>query len=279
VIGRFSEDIDLNLDRHDLGSTGDRDPASAMSKKARKALLDELEQRAIEAINGPFKAALSEAMSEALGEPVYLETSDDDPQKLIFTYPASLPERAALPYVRSSVRPEFGARSDHLPADQRDIHPFVHEQYPDLLTEPRVSVKTLSAAQTFQEKATILHMFAHRDAAGPLGESMSRRYYDLAQIARSGTQPKALRDLKLLETLALHKSAFFRAAWAGYETARPPRLRLAPGPGLKGVLRSDYPQMAEMVFDTPEPFDGIVETIAALEAEINSIAAPANNAV
>ena len=55
LIRRFSEDIDLSLDRHDLGFTGDRDPASAPSNKARKALLDELEARAIEAIGGPVK--------------------------------------------------------------------------------------------------------------------------------------------------------------------------------------------------------------------------------
>ena len=66
-------------------------------------------------------------------------------QTLIFTYPVSLPATTALPYVRSSVRIEFGARSDHLTADQRDIHPFVHDQFPDLLSEPGVSVKTLSA--------------------------------------------------------------------------------------------------------------------------------------
>jgi len=135
LIRRFSEDIDLSLDRHDLGFTGDRDPASAPSNKARKALLDELEARAIEAIGGPVKTALSVAMSEALGEAALLETSDDDPQTLIFTYPASLPATAALPCVRSSVRLEFGARSDHMPAEQRVIYPFVHEQLPDLLGE------------------------------------------------------------------------------------------------------------------------------------------------
>ena len=177
LIRRFSEDIDLSLDRHDLGFTGERDPASAPSSKARKALLDELEARAIEAISGSVKTTLSAAMSEALGEPVLLDTSDDDQQTLIFTHPASLPTTAALPYVRSSVRLEFGARSDHLPAEQRDISPLVHEQFPDLLPEPGVSVKTLSVARTFWEKAAILHMLAHRDTARPLGERMSRHYY------------------------------------------------------------------------------------------------------
>jgi len=270
LIGRFSEDIDLNLDRHDLGFN-ERDPASAPSNKARKALLNELEARAIEAISGSVKTALSDAMSETLGEPVLLGVSDDDPQTLIFTYPASLPTTAALPYVRSSVRLEFGARSDHLPAEQRDIFPFVYEQFPDLFSEPGVSVKTLSAARTFWEKATILHMLAHRDTARPLGERMSRHYYDLAQLARSDTRPQALSNLALLEAVALHKSVFFRAARANYETARPPTLRLAPAPALEAALRSDYAQMAEMLFDAPEPFDAIVETIAALEAEINAI--------
>jgi len=155
----------------------------------------------------------------------------------------------------------------------------VHEQFPDLLSDPGVSVKTLSAARTFWEKATILHMLAHRDPAKPLGERMSRHYYDLAQLARSGTKPKALRDLTLLETVAIHKSVFFRAAWASYETARPPTLRLAPAPGLEAVLRSNFAQMAEILFDAPEPFEGILETIAALEAEINFIAAHPNSAV
>jgi hypothetical protein len=35
--------------------------------------------------------------------------------------------------------------------------------------------------------------------------------------------------------------------------------------------------MAEMLFDAAEPFDAILETIAALEAEINSIEAAPHN--
>jgi len=100
---------------------------------------------------------------------------------------------------------------------------------------------------------------------------MSRHYYDLAQLARSETKLQALSDLALLEAVALHKSVFFRAAWANYETARPPTLRLAPAPALEAALRSDYVQMAEMLFDAVEPFDAILETTTAPEAEINSM--------
>ncbi|GLQ22563.1 hypothetical protein GCM10007853_04370 [Algimonas ampicilliniresistens] len=47
VIRRFSEDIDLSLDRRDLGFDGDRDPArDGLSNYRRKALLEELSKRA-----------------------------------------------------------------------------------------------------------------------------------------------------------------------------------------------------------------------------------------
>ena len=138
-------------------------------------------------------------------------------------------------------------------------------------------MKTLSATRTVREKATILHMPAHRDTARPLGERMSRHYYDLAQLARSEPRPQALSDLALLEAAALHKSVFFRAPWTNYDTAKPPTLRRAPEPELEAALRSDDVQIAEMLFDSPEPFDAILETIKALEAEINSIEAGPNN--
>ncbi|MEH6410692.1 MAG: hypothetical protein V7741_09210 [Hyphomonas sp.] len=87
--------------RLDLGFIGERDPASAPGSKARKALLDELEACAIEVIGGRVKAALSEVISNALGEAVTLETSEDDPQTLIFTYLASDDRPSLSAHVRS----------------------------------------------------------------------------------------------------------------------------------------------------------------------------------
>ena len=270
MIRRFSEDVDLSLDRHDLGFTGERGPATATSSKVRKALLDELEQAAIRAITGPVKDTLADVMAEALGEFPDLAIADHDRQTLIFTYPACLPATAGLAYIRPSVRLELGARSDHLPTEQCDIPPYVHDQFPQLLSAPTISVKTLSAARTFWEKATILHMLHHRDSERPLGDRMSRHYYDLVQLARSQIKVKALGDVALLDAVAAHKSVFFRAVWANYESARPSTLRLCPGPELERALRADYASMNEMLFDEPDPFDKILEVLAALEKEINA---------
>lgn len=272
VISRFSEDIDLSLDRHDLGFEGERDPLGDMSGAARKALLKELEKTAIAAVAGPVRDALSAAIENALGVEANLTPADDNPQTLIFTYPQSLSVDDQLAYLPPFIRLEFGARSDHLPFVDGEVTPFVHAEFPDLLSEPSTKVKTLAAERTFWEKATILHMLFHRDPEQPLGERMSRHYYDLVQLARSSIKDRALNDLKLLDAVAEHKSVFFKAAWANYEEAKPPTLKLSPHAALEKAVRRDYVKMGEMLFDEPEPFDDIVTAIGELEAEINALA-------
>ena len=85
-------------------------------------------------------------------------------------------------YVKPVVRFEFGARGVHLPAEVREITPYVHQAFPDLLGSGEVNVKTLGVERSFWEKATILHMLYHQDPAKPLAERMSRHYYDMARL-------------------------------------------------------------------------------------------------
>lgn len=270
AIRRFSEDIDLSFDRHDLGFTGERDPAAAMSGIKRKALLDELEAAAIAAVAGSVKDALVAAAGAALGADVDIRIAAD-PQTLLFAYPQSLRADDQLAYVRPAVRLEFGARSDHLPSEHRGIAPYLDSEIPDLIGEPTITVKTLAIERTFWEKATILHMLFHKEPDKPLGERMSRHYYDVVQLARSDVKKKALGNLDLLAAVAEHKAVFFKSAWASYDKARAPTLRLSPGPELEKALRTDYARMGEMLFDEAEPFDSLLKTLSELETEINAL--------
>jgi hypothetical protein len=80
----------------------------------------------------------------------------------------------------------------------------------------------------------------------------------------------AVQDIELLNQVANHKSVFFRAAWAHYETAKPGTLRLIPNPDRLADLRIDYKAMAPMMFDDPPPaFEQIMKRIAELEGSIN----------
>ena len=271
LIERFSEDIDLSLDRHDLGFTGERDPANPeISGNQRKRLLEELHETAKTLVQGELKTRIEAAIDKALKVQTFtLTTTEDDDQTLIFTYPASLTEKQAAPYVRPVVRLEFGARSDHLPAEARRIVPYAAEHFPDQFADAETQIKTLGAERTFWEKATILHMLYHQADDKALGERMSRHYYDMAQLAQSGVKAKALDNMALLDEVAAHKTQFFPATWANYQDATPPTLKLVPHDALKQKLRADYQAMNEMIFGEAPDFDYIIAILEDLSVKIN----------
>lgn len=269
VIQRFSEDVDLSLDRARLGFEGDRDPENPdLSGKKQKQLLQELQDAAEAEVTGPLMAEVQAAFDASLEQGFSLTVDPSDAQTLLFAYP-SLSDGVGG-YVKPIVRFEFGARGVHLPADVREISSYVHQAFPDLLGSGGVDVKVLGVERTFWEKATILHMLYHQDPAKPLADRMSRHYYDMAQLIGHEAKRRAVDSLDLLKQVAHHKSVFFKAAWANYEDAKPGSLRLMPNAELTNALRRDYSGMREMIIGGAPSFDDILSAIEAFEAEINS---------
>ena len=96
------------------------------------------------------------------------------------------------------------------------------------------------AERTFWEKATILHMWHHAPEHKKIPPRMSRHYYDVFRLAQSPIWQRAMAATGLLDRVAVHKSVFFKAAWAHYDTARPGTLRLTPSDHIVDELKQDY---------------------------------------
>lgn len=268
VIHRFSEDVDLSLDRELLGFEGDRDPENPeLSGRKQKQLLQELQDAAEAAVTGPIRTEIQTAFAQSLEQDFSLTVDPDDAQTLLFAYPSQ--EENPGGYVKPIVRFEFGARGVHLPAENMGISSYVHQAFPDLMENGEINVKVLGVERTFWEKATILHMLYHQSAGKPLSDRMSRHYYDMAQLIGHNARVRALGNLDLLEQVAHHKSVFFKAAWANYDQAKPGSLRLMPNESLTRALRRDYAGMQEMIIGEAPGFDDILKTIEVFEAEIN----------
>lgn len=275
VIDRFSEDIDLVLDRAGLGFTGEKDPAHAPSRKQRQNLIKELKTASQEAVRDKLLPILEHTIAETLGikpgAQTWRLTLADDDQTILFTYPAAKPSGStASAYIRPEVRLELGARGDHWPAESKMIQPYAAQEIPAPFTDPSTQVHVLKAERTFWEKATLLHMLAHIDSSKPMGERHSRHYYDLHRLATSSVAKRALADMTLLTKVAEHKQLFYPAAWACYEDAKPGSLRLLPAEVRFVELRKDYAEMGEMIFGEPPPFDTVIDSLRTLEDKINA---------
>ncbi|MCB2015438.1 MAG: nucleotidyl transferase AbiEii/AbiGii toxin family protein, partial [Sphingobium sp.] len=73
----------------------------------------------------------------------------------------------------------------------------------------------------------------------------------------------------LLAKVVLNKSLMFADNKASYGTSVLGSLRLVPTGELSAQLRADYEAMTEMFMVVPPTFEGMMASIAALEAKLN----------
>lgn len=189
AIDRFSEDIDISIERDFLGFGGEKDPEKGTSGKEQQRRIDRLKESCQSAVTDALHPQLRAAIAEKLGAndewELALDANDADSQTLLFQFPRSIHEGISS-YFAPSVKIEIGARSDHFPVEDAKISAYVTEIIPDIVHSFDVSVRVLQARRTFWEKATILHMLYHCPDQKPFPSRMSRHYYDLFQLANSG---------------------------------------------------------------------------------------------
>ena len=277
LIERFSEDIDLTLNRADLGFAGVDDPLEISGRKRRDRQIKALAQACGDAVSNELAPRLRESFGNILAEPWDLELVelDDGQVDLHFRYPPALApeEYGGLSYIAPLVRMEIGARSDQEPAQRVAIQSYAAEHFPDFFTQRETEVTVLAPERTFWEKATIFHSENHRPLAREgrprAWRQISRHAYDLVMLDRGGVAERALGRVDLLEAVARHKDAFFHTGWAHYDAARPGSFRLAPSDALLEALRPDYAQMQPMFFAPAPSFDELLAALRTLEARIN----------
>jgi hypothetical protein len=118
LIGRFSEDIDILINRGVLGIDGDNAPEEALTNKRRNKRLDALREAYQKCVKEDIRPALLEEIAADIPAPLSWELLDDPAaqgdQTLLFNYPTAFP--AGATYLRRAVKLEMGAHSDTGPS-------------------------------------------------------------------------------------------------------------------------------------------------------------------
>jgi hypothetical protein len=269
LIHRFSEDIDLGLERKDLGLGGDHDPMSKKSRKARQGAVKAMSVAVNEYVADAFVPVVRSDFGAALIEDFDLRLEVHGTENVVlFRYPRALgvSSYGGGDYVAAVVRLELGARSDHRPTHELDIRSYAAERLPEEFDQPTCRVVAQAPERTLLEKALILHTGICK---GRFRRHASRHAYDLAMMHRAGTMASATRDL--YEEVAHHKLVFNDDKHAS----------LAPGQGIRvipegeplRILEADYRSMQTMFFTDPEPpsFAEVMLELRALEPAIQSL--------
>lgn len=274
LIERFSEDIDLVVDKGWLGFGGENDPESAPSNAQRKKRLDALKAACGTAVQGSIRTALDEAFHAALPSgrnwSLDLDPGDVDQQTLLFSYPRLTPDGAG--YLGNWVKIELGARSDIDPAEAGTVRSEVAAAFPDLFDEPSVSLRALQPERTFLEKVALLHEESVRDPGKPHAQKLARHYYDVAQLIRAGVGRKAADSPGLFERVVAHRRVYFKQTGVDYESMVRGSLRVVPDDARISDWARDYDAMRkEMFYGTPPTWGEVVEVVAEWERTFNQL--------
>ncbi|OFZ81375.1 MAG: hypothetical protein A2583_15915 [Bdellovibrionales bacterium RIFOXYD1_FULL_53_11] len=274
IIERFSEDIDVSIEREFLGFGDDKNPEKAPSRNKRHAMLEALSKACADYVQNKMAVDLRKGIAEVLGTTkgwqLVVDTTDPDAQTLNFEYPSLSPKDG---YIRPFVKIEMGARSEHWPVSQHKIRSYVKDALKEKVHEDEVVVRVLNAERTFWEKATILHQYAHLPETKEMPLRISRHFYDFFRLLNSDIKKKALSDVTLLERVASNKAIYFASGWASYATARKGTLKLSPLPRILGDLERDYYLMKQMFFGEIPDWQLILKTIEQFETDFNLEAA------
>lgn len=268
LIDRFSEDIDLALDRGLFGQAPPLGAEDAASNRKRKERIDELGAACAAWVTGTLVPAMRIRIAQLLpGEHWTLEPVEKGNEVNIeFRYPGVLQGElgALLPVVLVELVP----RADDRPSGPRTITPLVHEALPELLGPAGFEVPTLAPERTLIEKA----MFLHEAVAGfnKGSERKSRHYYDLYKLIAAGHGDAAIADRALFELVIAHRRTFYRYNMLNYDAILRTGITIVPPEAQWPDWRGDYDRTSAMIYRDRPTFDVLMDTARGYQERFNA---------
>ena len=126
LIERFSEDVDVSIEKEFFGFTNQKDPENVTGANKQRAALTALSVACADYVGTKLLRQLQTDIEAQLGTTKgwSLFVDPEDPQTLQFEYPSQTPKGG---YIKPSVKIEAGARSEHWPVHEHKIQSYVKD--------------------------------------------------------------------------------------------------------------------------------------------------------
>lgn len=257
LIQRFSEDVDLGIDRRYLGFEGDL--TKGQIRKLRRTChtfvstdLAELLQKQL------VEYGVDESLFELMVENT--QVSDQDPETITVNYQSLFDD---LPYLPKRVLIEVSARSLIEPNQEVAIKSMIDEHYPKTdFSEPKFVVNTTNPQKTFLEKLILLHEEFEKPKEKIRHFRMSRHFYDIGQILKTDFGKLALEDQELFKSIIAHRKVLTPMKTTDYNTLTLESLNIVPPKEHLDSFKSDYKEMiGSMIREETGNFEELLDEI------------------
>ena len=273
LIDRFSEDIDIAIDREFLGFSG------TLSKTQ---ISDKLRRAACSFVRDTMQYDLAEQLyNNGIAEGKFkvnvniTPVTTTDPEVINISYDSvlffSIDGIDGNRYILPKVKVEVSGRSMSEPVSDIAIDSMIDQVYPKApFAEPKFMVRAVLPERTFLEKLFLLHEEFAKPKDLIRVERMSRHLYDIGQMLKTPIAERAINDADLYRQVVEHRRAFIGLRGFDYDTLCPETLNIVPPASVIEQWKLDYENMRlHMIYGESEPFDMLVGNLTKLNTKIN----------
>lgn len=266
LIERFSEDIDLAIDKKFFGFKDDI--SNNQIKNLRKKSCEFISTTFLTDLETKFDEW--QAIDECELKAQAVTSSDKDPQVIEIHY-NSVFENSG--YVPQRVLIEVSSRSLLEPNENREINSILASVFPnqEFRTEP-FNVSTVLPQKTFLEKIFLLHEEFSQEAEKIRVNRLTRHLYDLEKLMDTEYGKAAIKDTKLYKSIVAHREKFNAVRGLDYSNHIPGKVKIVPPDEVIKEWEKDYQIMLEnMIYGEPLNFTLLIKRIYDLQTRINKI--------
>jgi hypothetical protein len=285
IINRFSEDVDIVLDRSFFLNV----KRLSCAKCENNTQIRNLRKRSQDFIFGEFKSELLYILNKIGLEGVRILSEneipdenggfktvdhDKEPSILFVIYPSLYQLNNS--YATPDVKIEISCTSMVEPFEKKLISSLVQQvnapQYgPDIDKDFTQEINAISPARTFLEKAFLLCEEFQKD--NPRTLRMSRHLYDLEKLSQTKYMNMALSNIKHYMAIVRHRERFYHPSYVDYTKLHPNEITFIPPKNIIDAFRRDYNDMcSSFIYEkNPLSFEELINKITKIQNSFRKI--------
>ena len=268
LIHRFSEDIDLAIDRSLFGFEGDlkKKQLKKLRKESSLFVKDRLAIDIAKSLNQYNLDGYCDVIPEPNGEG---DGTYPEPRKIHIAYNSVFDTGDG--YLRPEVLLEVGARSLFEPTSQATVKSMISETS-EIKTSIADTMITCAVPQkTFLEKAFLLHELFTTEM-GLKANRKSRHLYDLEHMMAHEEILSSVNNAELWEAIRHHREIFTSIRGVDYTPDVRRRIVLIPPKEFETEWRKDYDAMQKsMIYGDEMSYDELISRIGQLQELFRNI--------
>ena len=268
LIERFSEDIDIAINREYLGFSGELSKTQISDKLRRAACAFVREKMQFDVKEALINQGIrSDAFSVDV---VITPITTTDPEVITITYPSLYD---VSPYIKNTVKIEISGRAMIEPIERKAISSVIDSDHPTTpVAEKEFEVNAVIPERTFLEKVFLLHEEFRKDEVRV--ERMARHIYDLVMMMNSKEHidERAIANEELYRAVLEHRRKFIGLKGFDYDELYPATLCIVPKEEIAHQWEEDYQFMCEhMIYGETPSFTSLIENIKMLNGRIQQL--------